>query len=42
MSTIWYEGPADGGIKERYGLDEHECAPEPQVQAPSVDDGFEL
>lgn len=24
MSTIWYEGPADGGIKERYGLDEHE------------------
>lgn len=24
MSTIWYEGPADGGIKERYGLDGHE------------------
>lgn len=24
MSTIWYEGPEDGGIKERYGLDEHE------------------
>lgn len=56
MSTIWYEGPADGNIEGRYGLDSHEWvgslsdrvatiidnAPEPQVQTPSVDDGFEL
>ena len=24
MSTIWYEGPADGNIEGRYGLDLHE------------------
>ena len=24
MSTIWYEGPADGNIQRRYGLDSHE------------------
>lgn len=24
MSTIWYEGPTDGNIKDRYGLDSHE------------------
>ena len=24
MSTIWYEGPADGNIEGRYGLDSHE------------------
>ena len=26
MSTIWYEGPADGNIWGRYGLDSHEWA----------------
>lgn len=26
MSTIWYEGPADGNIERRYGLDSHEWA----------------
>ena len=24
MSTIWYEGPTDGNIERRYGLDSHE------------------